>query len=201
MKKLVAATVAACVVAVVVVGALKLMPSSLVGSDSTTDTTQVVTAVTREQQVVLVALGIQGITETDKNTKVLGVHVPGSGERVLIQYNFNAKVGIDGKDVAIKKTGPHAFRITIPDFIFIGHSNESFKKVLDNGGILSLVTPDIDETELINKVLNEDAQKQYIASNEDTLKDQAQAYYRNLVASIAPKAAVTFAFAGATSAN
>jgi hypothetical protein len=196
MKKLAAATVAACVVALVVVGALKLMPGSLIGTDSHTETTQVINAVTREQQVVLLALGIQGITDAEKNAKVLGVHVPGSGEKLLIQYNFNAKVGIDGKDVTIKKTGPHAFRITIPSFTFIGHSNESFKKVLDDGGILSVVTPDIDETELINDVLNNDAQTRYVSANEDTLKDQAQSYYRNLIASIAPKATVTFSFVG-----
>jgi hypothetical protein len=198
MKKLIAATVAACVLALVVVGAPKVIPGSLIGTDSHTETTQVINAVTREQQVVLLALGIQGITDAEKNSKVLGIHVPGSGEKMLIQYNFNAKVGIDGKDVTIKKTGPHAFGVTIPSFIFIGHSNESFKKVLDDGGVLSGVTPDIDETELINDVLNDKAQKQYVSSNEDTLKDQAQAYYRNLIASIAPKATVTFSFVSAS---
>lgn len=164
-------------------------------TEAETHTSQVIEAVTREEQIVLLALGIQGITEKDAKQKVLGVGIPGSGKKTMIQYNFDAKLGIDGQDVKIKKTSAHAFRIVIPDFLFIGHDNESFKTVVDTGGILSFATPDIDQADLISQILSDDAQDQYIDKNLDILKDQAESFYKNLVQSIDSKAVVSFEFA------
>ena len=159
-------------------------------------TSEVVNAVTREQQVVLLSLGIQGISQKSDSSTFFGVHVPGSSRATFLMYSFDAKLGIDGKQVKVEEIGQDEYEVKIPEFIFIGHSNEEFTLAAENNGALSWVTPEIDPVELINGVLSDDTEAQYIASNEEILRSQTQAFYSSIVTAIDPDLTLHFDFAG-----
>jgi hypothetical protein len=165
------------------------------GAKSETRNTQVIHSITRQEQVVLLGLGIQGISqEKVPATRFLGVDVPGSERASFIQYTFNGKLGIDGKDVRIAQTGEGKYLVSIPKFVFIGHDDVSFKFVSEKNGALSWVTPEIDPVEMINDILDDEAQDEYINSNEAILKEQAATFYKSIIASIDPTIEVEFEF-------
>ncbi|MGD8214017.1 hypothetical protein [Aestuariimicrobium sp. Y1814] len=158
--------------------------------------TRIIESITRKEQVVLLSLGIQGIAEQTQTTKLFGKSIPGSSRAMFVQYNFHAKLGIEGKDVEIQQTGDDEYLVTIPEFIFIGHDKESFKLVTEDKGVLGFVTPEIDPVEMINGILNDDAKQQYVNTNREVLRDQAQAFYSGIILSIDPAVKVKFAFEG-----
>ncbi len=165
------------------------------GAEPETSNTEVVNAVNRVEEVALVSLGIQGITESRSNSEILGVAIPGSDRAVFLQYNFTAKLGINGEDVKVTQTGENSFRVTIPAFIFIGHDDIVFKSAAENNGVLSWVTADIDKVDLVNDVLDEGGKNQYLAANSDLLEDQAQGFYESIIHGIDPEIDVEFEFA------
>lgn len=165
-------------------------------TESTQEDTQVIMAVTRVQQIALVSLAIEGINEDRANSELWGIDVPGSDRVSFIRYSFNAKLGLDGEDVIVTQTGEHGFEIELPEFIFIGHDNVDFELAAESNGVLSWVTAEIDPLDVVNDVLDEDAQAQYLAKNSDLLKEQAEWFYTSLVMSVDPEADVTFVFAG-----
>jgi len=167
---------------------------SLLGSQSESRNTQVINSITREEQIVLLGLGIQGISATTGNSTFLGVTIPGSERASFLQYSFNAKLGVEGKDVQIATKGEKGLLISIPRFIFIGHSNESFQTVVETNGVLSFTTPEIDTAEVITNVLNGEAKSKYIASNDEILRDQAKAFYTGIINAIDPTITVEFEF-------
>lgn len=183
--------------AVAALGAAQAFPGiQLFGTNSETKNTQIITAVAREQQVVLLSLAIQGIVVKDQNrTKFLGVEVPGSERATFLEYGFKAKVGIDGEDVQIAQTGENEYLVTIPSFTFIGHSDEHFRVAAESNGALSFATPPIDTVEMINSLLNDEAQRTYVDSNDELLKDQAKVFYAGIISGIDPTISLTFEFA------
>lgn len=168
--------------------------ASLLGVTSEARNTQVINSITRQEQVVLLSLGVQGISERKDQSKLFGADIPGSERVSFVQYNFDAKLGIEGEEVTIEQTGEDEFLVTLPEIIFIGHDNESFRLVAENNGALSWVTPDIDSVEMINDILDDDAQDQYIDDNEQILRDQAMAFYSGIIKSIDPDIVVDFEF-------
>ena len=100
--------------------------------------TQVINAVQREEQVVLLSLGIQGLAEKSSAGEVFGVRVPWTDRTQFVQYSYKAKLGIEGKDVRVTETGEHAYTVEVPQFIFIGHTDEEFKTAVEDNGVLSL---------------------------------------------------------------
>lgn len=164
------------------------------GIESSSSDSQVIRAVERTQEVSLVSLGIQGIIKEEKSRTVFGVSLPGSGEKVLIQYTFSAKLGIDGTKVQVEQKGEHSYRVSIPDFIFIGYDQPVFEEVAEDSGVLRALTEDIDRAEMINKVLDDDAQDDYIASNIDVLEDQTRVFYETLIKGVDTDASVAFTF-------
>jgi hypothetical protein len=122
------------------------------------------------------------------------VTIPGSERASFLQYSFNAKLGVEGKDVQIAPKGEKGLLISIPRFIFIGHSNESFQTVVETNGVLSFTTPEIDTAEVITNVLNDGAKSKYIASNDEILRDQAKAFYTGIINAIDPTITVEFEF-------
>lgn len=165
------------------------------GSQTEERNQQLVSSITRMEQVVLVSLGIQGIAEQTENSEVFGITVPGSTRTMFVQYSFNAKLGLDGEDVTIEQTSEDEFLITIPQFEFIGHSDEEFRLVTEDNGALSFVTPEIDPVDMINGILDNDAKLEYVAANEEILTTQAEAFYSGIVSSIDPELDVDFAYA------
>ena len=73
--------------------------------------------------------------------------------------------------VTVEQTGENEFLVSIPEFIFIGYDEPTFKTAVEDGGILGWVTPDVDKAELITEILNEEAQQKYV--DEHDLWDQA----------------------------
>ena len=60
--------------------------SDVFGTRSESHESQVIRAVERTQEVSLASLGIQGITEKEKSAEVFGHSVPGTGEKVFLEY-------------------------------------------------------------------------------------------------------------------
>lgn len=73
--------------------------------------------------VAVTFLGIQGLAEESVHKTLFGKQVPGSGRTVFLRYSYQAMLGIEGKGVSIEQTGDKAYRVTIPEFIFIGSEN------------------------------------------------------------------------------
>ncbi len=167
---------------------------SPLGIKSESHDSQVIRAIERTQEVSLLSLGVQGIKEEDRCTEALGECIPGTGETVFLQYNFAAKLGIDGAEVKVTKTGKSAYLISVPEFIFIGYDEPTFKVAVEDGGVLDWATPDIDKVEMVNEILNDDARETYIASNEELLEEQTRVFYDSLITSIDPAIETTFEF-------
>ncbi len=164
-------------------------------TNSETRTTQIINAVTREQQVVLLSLAIQGITTKEQGrTTFLGVEVPGTERTAFLEYRFKAKVGVDGKEVHIKQIGEKEYLVSIPRFIFIGHSDEHFRVAAEHNGALSFASAPIDTTEMINVLLNDEAQQTYVTSNEELLRDQAKFFYAGIISGIDAGITLEFQF-------
>ncbi len=166
----------------------------LVTTNSTDRGTQVIQAVEGKSEVALLSLGIQGIESRESNSEwFLGV-IPGSERATFIQYSFHAKLGIDGAKVTITQTGENTFHIVIPEFIFIGYQDPTFELVTERNGLLSFVTPAIDQLEMANKILDDNAKQGHIDANRQILQDQAQAFYSGIVRGIDPTIELEFTF-------
>ncbi len=195
VKKFIVPAILALLVGVLaMVGFQAAQSWQLFGSESESTDTRVIQSIKREEQVVLLSLGIQGISEKTEKRTFLGVEVPGSDRATFMQYSFNAKLGIDGRDVRIVPVGEKKYRISIPEYIFIGHSNEDFRLVAENNGVLSFITPENDPVEMINSILSADAQADYIADNEEILRDQATYFYSSIITGIDPEIDITYDF-------
>lgn len=187
-----------CLATVLVLAAMQFLPKlDPFGIEKSTRKSQVIESVSRQEQVALVSLGIQGIQEdTSKGTvPFLNQAIPWSERATFAQYSFTAKLGVDGEDVRIEETDEDSFLVTIPEFIFIGHDDEDFRLVTENNGALSWLTPEIDQFEMVNTILNEDAKDEYIASNEELLKDQARDFYGGIITSVDPDVELEFRLA------
>lgn len=182
------------VIAVLV--ATNVLPFGPPVSTKTEDrSSQVIQAIERKEEVVLLSLGIQGIETRESSQEWIFGVIPGSERATFIQYRFHAKLGINGSDVTITPNGENAFHIDIPKFLFIGHQDPTFELVTERNGILSWVTPSIDPIEMVNNILNSEAKQGYIDFNEAILKDQARAFYSGIILGIDPTINVSFTFA------
>ncbi len=173
-----------------------LAPGSLFSSSSDERDSQVVQSVTRIQEVALLSLHIEGVARQENNREIFGVAIPESEKTTLIQYEFDAKLGIDGSQVKIEPAGPESFRVTIPEFVGIGFDDPVFEDPLESNNALSWLAPPAVQTRMINNILSEENKQEYISQNEEALKEQAQAFYSGIIASIDPEITVVFEFAG-----
>lgn len=169
---------------------------SLFSNTSSERDSQVVQSVTRVQEVALLSLHIQGVATHKDDGEILGVAVPQSEKTTLIEYKFDAKLGIDGSQVKIEPTGPESFRVTIPEFIGIGFDDPVFQDALESNNALGWLAPRAVQTQMINNVLSGKNKQKYINQNEAALKEQAEAFYTGIIGSVAPEVTVEFKFAG-----
>ncbi|MDQ0613481.1 hypothetical protein QF046_001122 [Microbacterium sp. W4I4] len=174
------------------------MLGSLFATETEESSSQVITSITQTEEVSLLSLGIQGIDSKKANSKVpfLGLDILGSERATFLQYEFTAKLGFDGAETKIENVDEDAYRISIPEFIFIGHSDVKFELIADNSGGLSVFTPEIKQIDMVNKVLDSKQQAKYIEDNEQTLREQAIAFYTGIIHAIDPKVTLDFVFAG-----
>ena len=194
-KKLLAALLLIVLGAVLALVGFTAVPNwSYLDSESETSDTRIIQSVSREEQVVLLSLGIQGISEKSEKSTFLGTKVPGSDRASFLQYSFSAKLGVEGRDVRIVQTGDKNFLISVPEFIFIGHDDEKFKLIAENNGALSFITPKNDPVDMINSILSEDAQAKYLESNEEILREQMTLFYSSIITGIDPEVRVKYDF-------
>ncbi len=180
----------------------KNMPGFFAQETETTHS-KVVKAVQAEEQVVLMSQAIEGITESRRQAQLFGRNVPFTDRTSFIQYSYKAKLGLEGKEVTIDEVGQVGgeaeaakYLITVPEFVFIGHSDEQFRTAVEDNGILSWTTDDIDAAALVTDILNDDRKQQSIDDNREFLEQQAESFYGAIVKSVDPEAEVEFAFAG-----
>lgn len=173
-----------------------IIPKSLSSMGQQVRNTQVVEAINREEQIVLLSLGIQGIEERrTPNEKFIGwFEIPSSNTAKFVKYEFKAKLGLEGKDVAILPSGDKEYLVIVPEFIFIGHSDVDLALAAESKGALSWVAPQINDLEIANQILSDNARSKYIRQYEDVLKNQAEAHYRNIVSRIDPAVVLKFEF-------
>lgn len=91
--------------------------------------------------------------------------------------------------------GEKRFQITIPAFKFIGHDKAEFKTVVEQSGVLSWATPEIDTAKAITKILNSEAQQKHVNDNRDLLEAQARSFYSGIIRGVDPTIELTFVFA------
>lgn len=165
------------------------------GIKSETSDSQVVQSIRRTEEVSLLAIGIQGITSEERCSTAFGKCVPGTSDEVYMQYKFTGKLGIDGAGVEVTESGTDAYTISVPDFEFIGYSEPEFEVAVTDDGILSWMTEDIDQAEMITRILGDEAQQKYLDDNASVLQDQTKVFYDNIILSVAPEAKITYEFA------
>lgn len=178
----------------VIIGVLQSINFAVIGTKNESSDTQVINAIERQERVVLLSLGVQGIADNTITNQFLGYDVPGTSKVLFLKYNYRAMLGIDGKKVKVTKAGEHEFKIEIPEFEFLGNSDIAFQKAVEQNGIISWATPDIDVSKMVNEVLNSSARQKYLLENQDLLKEQCQSYYNGLVKTIDGEAKITFDF-------
>ena len=165
-------------------------------TDTTRQDTQVINAVTEIEEVALLSLGIQGIVESRANTELFGFEVPGTGRTSFIKYTYQAKLGIDGSAVTITPTGENSYVVGIPEFIVIGTNDVDFSTAVEVNGVLSWVTAEIDELEIVNEALNPANQQAQIDQQRDLLEEQAEFFYGTIIRNVDPEIELEFEFAG-----
>lgn len=186
----------AAVVAAGITGILKpLSIAALFGGGGTSaQSSEVIKYVLPQQEVALASLRIEGLERADSKGELLGIPISAGDRTKYIVYSFDAKLGIDGSKVRIDATEDHRYAVSIPAFIFIGHSNEHFEDAIDSNGMLSVLAAEISETDMVNNILSDKAKDKYVANSLQTLKDQSEAFYGAIIRSVDAGAEVTFTY-------
>lgn len=156
---------------------------------------QVIRSVKGEEQVILATVGVGGIAPQSDNQNFFGLFdIPFSDREAFIQYDFDAKFGIEGKDVVIEPTGDLSYTITIPEFIFLGSDKPEISVATESNGVLSWVTPEIDELAAVEEILTDATIADELEGVRPLLESQAQTFYTRIVSAIEPEAVLTFVF-------
>lgn len=189
---------AAGIVAVFASGLLKPATiAALFTAGPNMQSSEVIKYVLPQQEVALASLRIEGLERSDDEGElfgIAGVPLPGSARLTYIEYEFDAKLGIDGEAVRITDDGEGSYTVSIPAFIFIGHDNVTFSDPIESNGILSWLTKEISQTEMVNNILSADDKDRYVANSLDVLKDQSEAFYGSIIRSVDADAVLTFEF-------
>ena len=163
--------------------------------------TQVIRSIKGEEQVILVTAGMTDVQEEREDGLDFAIGdwdlftLPGSERSVLVRYEYDAKFGIEGKDVEISQTGDNAYLITIPKFIYLGYANPDLSVADEKNGLLSWATPEIDTTEVFEELLSEQAVERHIDGFRPLLEEQAKLFYSKIVTAIDPDIVLEFTFA------
>ncbi|MDE0546348.1 hypothetical protein [Microbacterium sp. C7(2022)] len=162
--------------------------------------TQVIRSITGEEQVILVTAGMTDVQEEREDGLEFAIGdwslftLPGSDRSVLVRYEYDAKFGIEGKDVEIVQTGDDSYLITIPEFIYLGYANPDLSVANEENGLLSWTTPEIDTTTVFEDLLSQQAVEQHIDGFRPVLEEQAETFYTRIVEAIDPAITLEFEF-------
>jgi len=162
--------------------------------------TQVIRSIKGEEQVILLTAGMTDVQEERGDGLKLAIGdlklftLAGTERSMLVRYEYDAKFGIEGKDVEIVQTGDNSYRVTIPKFIYLGYANPDLSVANEENGILSWTTPEIDTTEVFEELLSEQAVEQHIDGFRSVLEEQAELFYTRVVEAIDPTITLEFEF-------
>lgn len=152
-------------------------------------------AVTRTQEVALVALGIESIEERKtEDGQLLFLSIPNS-RATFIRYSFGAKLGIDADGVEIDEQPDGSFVVRIPSFIVIGLDHQHVETAVESNHVLSWTTPEIDKDETYNTIFGDDDEAEYLTKNGELLQDQTRAFYSTMIHAIDPDVVLEFELA------
>lgn len=186
--------VVAAVAAAFVAGRSMSLIADPISTEGTKDTREVIMAVERREEIVLLSTATEGLHTVQSEGKIFKWPLPRSGRTNILQYSFNTKLGIDGRGVSIREISEDQFRVTIPEFKTIGFSEPTFKTVHRSDGVLSFVTEDIDTAAAVTEILNDETRQEHIDSNRDLLQDQARLFYSDLIRAIDEDVTLQFEF-------
>ncbi|MFB9308620.1 hypothetical protein BJY17_001913 [Agromyces hippuratus] len=176
-----------------------LTAGKVLGATESRDT-QVIRSITGEEQVVLLTAGVTDVDEERADGLKLAIGdfqlftLPGTERSVLVRYEYDAKFGIEGKDVEIVQTGDHSYRMSIPEFIYLGYANPDLSVAKEENGALSWTTPEIDTTAAFEEILSEQAVDAHIDGFRSVLEAQAETFYTRIVEAIDPTVTLEFEF-------
>jgi len=157
---------------------------------------QVVRSVKGEEQVILMTAGLADIKEERTNQTFFGLfNIPLSDRTTFLRFDFDAKFGIEGKDVEIESLGNNSYLVTIPEFMFLGYDNPEFSVATESNGILSWTTPEIDKLKAVKEILSDNAVTEHIEGFRPLLEEQAVTFYTRIASSIDPDVTLEFEFA------
>ncbi|WP_341580121.1 hypothetical protein [Microbacterium schleiferi] len=163
----------------------------------------VIRSITREEQVVLVTTGVGDTLEEREDgfeisipgLEAFAFNLPGSDRTLLVRYDFDAKLGIEGKDVTIERLEDNAYLISIPQFLYLGYANPDISVVSERNGVLSWTTPEIDKFAVIEAVLDDEMVTETVEGARPVLEEQAEEFYSGIIHAIDPTITLEFEFA------
>jgi len=85
--------------------------------------------------------------------------------------------------------------VSIPQFAFIGYDNFNSEIAAEEDGLLSWLTPAIDDREMTEQFLDDEKKQEYVIKHTDLLEEGAQAFYTDIVTAIDPSITIEFEFA------
>ncbi|WP_454111755.1 hypothetical protein [Microbacterium aurum] len=162
--------------------------------------TQVIRSIRGEEQVVLLTAGMTDVKQERGDGLKLAIGdiqlftLPGTERSILVRYEYDAKFGIEGKDVEIVQTGDNSYRITIPEFIYLGYTDPDLSVADEENGILSWTTPEIDTSEIFEELLSSQVVSEHIDGFRSVLEEQAKTFYTKIVTAIDPAITAEFQF-------
>lgn len=171
-----------------------LMKERDITTETESSTSQIVTALEGQEQVILLSASIQGLHEEKAEATTGRWRIPRSGRTTVIQYSYRAQFGIEGQDVQIEQISADEYSVSVPEFRFLGHSDTNFKTGYVDNSVLSFLTEEIDIAETVTKVLNDETKDQQIEENRDLLESQARSFYTGIVKGIDPEVQLVFEF-------
>lgn len=177
-----------------------IVVGKLMGATEARDV-QVVRSIVREEQVILLTMGLtENLDERGDGLSVFGwFDLPGTERQKLIRYDFDAKFGIEGKDVKITSLGERNYRVSIPEFKFLGYDNPEFTVASESNGLLSWTTPEIDNLDVVERELSNKAVASHIEGVRPVLEEQARKFYTDILTALDQNITVDFEFAPSTS--
>lgn len=181
-------------------GVVGLTAGKMLGATESRDT-QVIRSITGEEQVILVTAGMTDVEEERGEGLKFTIGdfdlftLPGTSRSVLVRYEYDAKFGIEGKDVEIMQTGDNSYLISIPEFIYLGYTNPDLSVASEENDVLSWTTPEIDTTAVFEEVLSAPVVEEHIDGFRPVLEEQAELFYTKIVKAIDPTLTVEFEFA------
>lgn len=142
---------------------------------------EAITALERQEQIVLLSTSTQGLMEGKKYTNLFGRKLPGSSRTQFLQYSYRAKLGIEGSEVDIEQVGENRYLVSVPSFVFIGYEDPHVETVVEQWGALSFATAQIDTTESINRILDPEMKTGHIEDNLEILQDQTRVFSTGII--------------------